>query len=113
MSWTQLLGLIEKLGLPAALLLLFVYFDMKRRKKDDLEKDNLIARLSALEKYNRDELQKLVIENTTALQNHADASKEMTATAREQTQIHRQLITAMRTRPCLEATINQIDGGCN
>jgi len=110
MDLATILEVVKQLGLPAALLVLFVYLDMKRRAKDDKDRDNLIERLSALEEHQRTELQQLVVMNTTALQNHADASKEMTETAREQTQIHRQLITAMRTRPCLENTINQIDG---
>jgi hypothetical protein len=110
MGWEDLLSLVERLGVPVALLLLFVYFDMKRRAKDDDEKDGLVERLTALENYQRAELQQMVIEHTTALQNHADASREMVRTAREQSQVHKQLITALRTRPCLEKTLNNIEG---
>jgi len=110
MGLADFLEIVKTLGLPVALLLLFVYFDIQRRAKDAKEKTGLVERLAALEEHQRTELQKLVVENTTALQNHAEASREMIQSAREQTQIHRQLITALRTRPCLENTIDHIEG---
>jgi hypothetical protein len=109
--------LIEKLGLPIAMVLFFIWLEIKRRKQDEKReaeevqaKQNLVNRLAKVEDYQRDKMEQMVVENTTALQNNADATKELSSTAKQQSQVHKQLIVALRTRPCLQETVQEIEG---
>jgi hypothetical protein len=112
-----LLPFIERFGLPTALVILFVYLDLRRRKLDDKDKEMTIQRLAKLEDYQRDKMEGIVVENTTALQNNAEATKEMSRASKESIATQKQLILMMRTRKCLADAVDQIDrdvggGGC-
>jgi len=101
-------ALIEKFGVAIAMLMVFIYFDVKRRKKDDSREAALAVRLAAVEDYQRNRLEKMVVENTTASQNQADASRELKEAAQQQSLLNRQMILALRTRPCLEAFVDEL-----
>lgn len=115
MDMTALQIAIEKLGLPVALVLFFIWLELKRRVQDQKreadeaeQKRALTERLAKVEDYQRDKLERMVVENTTALQNNADATKELSESAKEQNNVHKQLVIAMRTRPCLKNTVDEI-----
>lgn len=109
MSIDTLQILIDRYGLPLAIALFFIWIDVRRRKSDDDEKKNLLARVVELEKHQRTELTRLVVENTTAVQNHAEAARELKTSATEQASMFRTLCVALRTRTCLRETMAAID----
>ena len=111
MSWDQVYTLLERFGLPVSLLFLFIWLDLRRRKLDDTDKANTIARLAKLEDYQRDKMEKMVVENTTALQNNAEATKEMSVASKETVATQRQLILTMKTRPCLKDVAVELERG--
>jgi len=115
MEWMTIKTLVETVGLPIAMILFFIWLEIKHRQREELrekvqlaEKRSMAERLAKIEDYQRDELQKLVTDNTVALKYHADASRQMVETSREHSQINRQLIVALRTRPCMLKDIDRI-----
>ena len=100
--------MIERLGLPATLLLLFVFIDVRRRRVEDARARETVERLQHLEDYQRDRLERLVVEGTTAQENLAEVVKESTATLRNIANVNQQLILAMRTRPCIQDTVDEL-----
>jgi len=111
MSWDQMLPMIDRYGVAIIMLVTFVYWDFRRRKKDEEDKKATIARLALIEDYQRDKMEKMVVENTTAQQNVADAAKDMSKTVRDVGQTQRQLTLAIKTRPCLRDAIDEIQRG--
>ena len=109
MDVISLMDLMKAVGVPVAMLLFFIWVDLTRRKREDKERGELAEKLNSLEDYHRNELTKMVVENTTALQNHADASKEMSRASKHSTDTNKLLIQAMRTRPCLKDDIEHIE----
>jgi len=109
MTMAAFLEVFNKFGPLGAVLILFVWFDWKRRKRDDAEKDQLVERLTRLEEHQRGRLEELIQENTLALQDHSRASREMAAESRQRGNAFRSLTLAMRTRPCLHEALNEID----
>lgn len=111
MEWTQIYTLIERFGLPVALLFLFIWLDLRKRKQEDRDREAMIARMAKLEDYQRDKMERMVVENTTAQQNLTEASLDLAAASRETSQTQKQLILTLRTRPCIKDAVREIQRG--
>jgi len=109
MTLDVLISAINTFGLPVALLLFMTYQDQQRKKQDMKERAASTARIQALEDYQKGSLQRIAVDSATALQNISDASKEASVANREMATSMRQLTIAIRTRPCLEHAMNEID----
>lgn len=108
MEWTQVYTLIERFGLPVALLLLFIWLDLRKRKQEDNDRAVMVARLAKLEDYQRDKMERMVVENTTAQQNLTEASHDLAAASRDTSQTQRQLILTLKMRPCIRDAVREI-----
>jgi len=101
MDWETLIKIAETFGIPVAMLVVFVYFDVKRRKRDDTERENLIGRMNGLEQYQRDKLEGLVLDSTEAHREVSDVCKEMVRVTEKVSRTQDNLTTVINNRPCL------------
>ncbi|MBW2710099.1 MAG: hypothetical protein JRD04_12735 [Deltaproteobacteria bacterium] len=107
MDWTVLVKLAETFGIPVALLALFIYFDVKRRKRDDNERSELVGRMNGLEDYQRNKLEGLVVESTEAHREVSDVCKQIITTTEKVSQTQSNLTTVLQNRPCLRNTFGE------
>lgn len=115
MNWEVIKQMIETVGVPVAMLMFFVWLEIRRRRsdeererKDSEDFSNLVNRLSSLEDLYRDKLEKIVVENAIAFQNSVEAIKIISHIAEEQTQAYKQITVALQTRPCLKDTVELV-----
>ena len=101
MDWQLVVKIAETFGIPVAMLVVFVYFDVKRRKRDDTERENLIGRMNGLEEYQRDKLEGLVVHSTEAHREVADVCKKMVSVTEKVSATQSTLSTVIQNRPCL------------
>lgn len=108
-SLGALVSAVKALGIPAVLLVLYVWDNYQRKKRDEDQEEALTKRLRSLEDKRYAKLEDIVVTVTKALQEHAEASREMIANNREQVQVLKQLMIVMRSRKCIADAIGAVD----
>jgi hypothetical protein len=109
MTIDVLMSAINTFGLPIALLLFMTYQDQKRKAQDLKERQEQTARIQALEDYQKGDLARIAVESATAMQNSSEANRELVNASRAMTASMCQLTLAIRTRPCLENVVEEMD----
>ena len=109
MTIDVLMSAINTFGLPIALLLFMTYQDQKRKAQDLKDREAQTARIQALEDYQKGDLARIAVESATAIQNFSEANREMVAASRAIQAGMSQLTLAIRTRPCLEHVVEEMD----
>jgi len=108
-------------GVLAALFLMYDYRNRRRLEKREAaqdedekrEKAQLVSRLQKVEDYQKEKLEKLLVQTTTALQNTADASRQMSDASNATTVTMKQLIIAVRGVRCLADSVDNIERGAS
>lgn len=87
--------ILERFGFPAAVAVFFMVFFMRSQKEDKKDKDGMGKRITEIENYNRDRLEKIAIDSTTAIIENAEASRKMAESSEK-------LANELSKRPCLK-----------
>lgn len=109
MTIELLMSVIKTFGLPVALLLFMLWQDNKRKEQDRKDRELQLKRIQDLEDYQKGEMARVAVESATALQNSVEVHKEATHASREIANSMRQLTLAIRTRPCLEQSVDVME----
>lgn len=110
MDWATLAQFADKFGVPVTLLVLFLYLDIKRRKKEDGERIELANRLNSLEDYQRNRLEGIVVASNEIHREFSQVAERMAAATENISRTQQQLTAAIAQRPCLH-TIQQHGAG--
>lgn len=111
MDWSTLAAFADKFGIPVTLLVLFIYLDIKRRKKEDTERSELGARLNSVEDYQRTRLESLVVESNEVHREIREVADRMVKVTEGIGQSQRTLTAAIGGRPCLRQVVTDIRAG--
>lgn len=95
----EFLAFARVVGVPAALILFFVWRDYKREERHVRREKNLVERLTKVEDFQRDKLEGLAVRSTTALEDSARTMSEVCG--------------ALRRRPCIAREMGMLgaEGG--
>lgn len=86
------LEVLKAFGLPTALVVFFLWMNLKREKQDADREKGMTDKINEVEKYTRDKLEGLVTENTIAMTKVSDSSEKITS--------------ALSQRPCLKDRVD-------
>lgn len=104
MDWATVVNIAETFGIPVVLLVVFVYLDIMKRRRDDKERAALIEGVGKLEAYQRDKLEGLVVESTAAHREVSNVCEKMIVVTERVSQTQTNLSTVIQNRPCLHHT---------
>jgi len=122
--FTLLQEILNQYGWVGVLAALFLMYDYRNRcrlekreaaqdEDEKREKAQLVSRLQKVEDYQKEKLEKLLVQTTTALQNTADASRQMSDASNATTVTMKQLIIAVRGVRCLADSVDNIERGAS
>ena len=107
------IGLVKELvntfGLPIGLLFVMIYQDFRRRKIDEKERLEMKQRITSIEDYQRNKLEKIVVENTTASQNCSEALNNVIHVTQKNNEFLNDVVIASRNNLCVTRAIQEID----
>ncbi|HET6446037.1 MAG TPA: hypothetical protein VFI27_15815 [candidate division Zixibacteria bacterium] len=89
------MAILEKFGFPVAMVVFFMVLFLRAQKSDKEEKSGMGKRITEIENYQRNRLEKMAVEATTVI-------IENTASNRKVAQSSERLASELSKRPCLK-----------
>lgn len=98
MDWIEI---AKTFGIPVALLAFFVWRDWRGSQDKDAERRDLTARVRAVEDYQRDKLEQLVVVSTRAIERSSEVVEVTQQALESVASTNERLMVALRLRPCI------------
>jgi len=89
------LTILEKFGFPVAMAAIFLWLFIKTWKADKVEKDGMGKRITEIENYQREKLEKLAVDSSTVIVENTESNRRVAQSSEK-------LADELSKRPCLK-----------